>query len=181
MTKPHKIYFSINLTPWRNQFIQYGLYVIEKFVLCHGYEKILQTLNSNLVLLHVRHYAFTLAKQFSAEGRDVFLGNLVHLHVLQYFFAVAKEFLAVGTRRFPRPPQTPCFPQHHTVPCAQSILYYQCTFSGRKHIYSCLLPCRWSPTLFQIGRPSCRCSLLLDHHTLLPQHHLLHQEPPSGL
>ena len=98
MTKPHTVYFSINLTPWRNQFIQYGLYVIETFVLCHEYEKLLQTLNSNLVLLHVHHYAFTLAKQFLAEGRDVFLGNLVHLHVLQYFFAVAKEFLAVGTR-----------------------------------------------------------------------------------
>ena len=53
-------------------------------------------LNSNLVLLHVFHSAFTLAKQFSAENRDVFLVNLVHLHVLQYF-AVAKEFLAVGT------------------------------------------------------------------------------------
>ena len=38
-------------------------------------------------------YAFTLAKQFLAEG----LSNLVHLHVLQYFFAVAEEFLAVGT------------------------------------------------------------------------------------
>ena len=74
------------------------LYVIEKFVLCHGQEKILQAFNSNLVLLHVCHYAFTLAKQFLAEGRDVFLVNLVHLHVLQYFFAVAKEFLAIGTR-----------------------------------------------------------------------------------
>ena len=69
VTKPHTIYFSINLTPWRNQFIQYGLYVIVKFLLCHGYEKILQTFNSNLVLLHVHHYAFTLAKQFLAEGR----------------------------------------------------------------------------------------------------------------
>ena len=84
--------------PWRNQFIQYGLYVIEKFVLCPGYEKILHTLNSNSVLLHVRHYAFTLAKQFMAEGREVFLNNLVHLHVLHNFFAVAKEFLAVGIR-----------------------------------------------------------------------------------
>ena len=46
----------------------------------------------------MRHYAFTLAKIFLAEGRDVFLGNLVHLHVLQYFFALAKEFQAVGTR-----------------------------------------------------------------------------------
>ena len=97
-SKPHTIYFSINLTPWTNQFIQYGLYVIKKFVLCHGYEKILQTLNSTLVLLYVCCYAFTLAKQFLAEGRYVFLVNLVHLHVLQYFFAVAKEFLAVGTR-----------------------------------------------------------------------------------
>ena len=60
--------------------------------------KIFKTFNSNLVLLYVRYYAFTLAKQFLAEGRVVFLGNLVHLHVLQYFFAVAKEFLAVGTR-----------------------------------------------------------------------------------
>ena len=66
--------------------------------MCHGYEKILQTLNSNLVLLHVCHYAFPLARNFSAEGRDIFLANLVHLHVLQYFFAVAKEFLAIGTR-----------------------------------------------------------------------------------
>ena len=70
----------------------------KEFVLCHGYEKILQTLNSNLVLLHVCHYAFTLAKTFSAEGGDIFLVNLLHLHVLQYFFAVAKEFLAIGTR-----------------------------------------------------------------------------------
>ena len=53
----------MNLTPWRNQFIQYGFYVIEQFVLCHGYEKIIQTLNSNFVLLHVRRYAFTLAKK----------------------------------------------------------------------------------------------------------------------
>jgi hypothetical protein len=98
MTKPHKIYLSINLTPWTNQFIQYGVYVIKKFVLCHGYEKILQTLNSNKVLLHVCHYAFTLAKTFLAEGGDICLVNLVHLHVLQYFFAVAKEFLAIGTR-----------------------------------------------------------------------------------
>ena len=60
--------------------------------------KILETLNSNFVLLHVRHYAFTLTNKFSAEGRHVFLGNLVHHYVFQYFFAVAKEFLAVGTR-----------------------------------------------------------------------------------
>ena len=98
MTKPHKIYISINLTQWTNQFIQYRIYVIQKFVLCHGYAKILQTLNSNLVLLHVCHYAFTLAKKFPAEGTDAFLVNLVHHHVLQYFFAVAKEFLAVETR-----------------------------------------------------------------------------------
>ena len=98
MTKPHKIYPTINLTPWTNQFIQYGLYLIKKFVLCHGYEKILQTLHSILLLLHVCHYAFTLTKKILTEGRDVFLVNLVHLHVLQYFFAVAKEFLAVGTR-----------------------------------------------------------------------------------
>ena len=65
---------------------------IEKIVFCHGYEKILETLNSNLVLLHVCHYTFTLAKKFLAEDRDAFLVNLVHLHVLQYFFAVAKEF-----------------------------------------------------------------------------------------
>ena len=62
--------------------------------MCHGYEKILQTLNKNVVLLHVCHYAFKLAKKFLAEGRDVFPVNLVHLHVLQYFFAVAKEFFA---------------------------------------------------------------------------------------
>ena len=60
--------------------------------------KYYKTLNRNLVLFHVCHYAFTLAKKFSAEGRDLFLLNLVHLHVLQYFFAVAKELLAVGTR-----------------------------------------------------------------------------------
>ena len=98
MTKPHKIYLLINLTPWTNQFIQYGHYVIKKFVFCHGYEKILQTLNSNLVLIHVCHYAFTLARKLFAEGKNIFLVNLVHLHVLQYFFAVAKEFLAIGTR-----------------------------------------------------------------------------------
>ena len=78
--------------------IFHSIWVIEKLVLCHGYEKILQTLNSNLLLIHVCHYAFTLAKKYLAEGRDVFLVNLVHLHVLQYFFAVAKEFLAIGTR-----------------------------------------------------------------------------------
>ena len=69
---------------------------MEKFVLCHGYEKILQTLNINSGLLHVCHSLWQ--KKISAEGRDVFLVNLVHLHVLQYFFAVAKEFLAIGTR-----------------------------------------------------------------------------------
>ena len=42
-------------------FFQYGLYVINKFLLCDGYDKILQAFNSNLVLVHVRHYAFTLA------------------------------------------------------------------------------------------------------------------------
>ena len=62
--------------------IIYSIWVIEKFVLYHGYEKILQTLNINIVLLHVSHYAFTLAKKILAEGRDVFLVNLVHLHVL---------------------------------------------------------------------------------------------------
>ena len=98
MTILQKIYYSINLKSWTNQFIQYGLYVIEKFVLCHRYEKILQTLNSNLVLLHVCHYAFTFAKKFLTECRDVFLVNLLHLHVLHYFFVVPKEFLAVGTR-----------------------------------------------------------------------------------
>ena len=98
VTKPHIIYLSINLIPWTNQFIQYGLYVLEKFVLCHGFEKILQTFNSILVLLHVCHHVYTLAKKFSAEGRDFFLVNLVHLHVLQYFFDVAQMFLAIGTR-----------------------------------------------------------------------------------
>ena len=78
-------------------FNKYGLYVIEKYLLCHGYKKILQTINSNLVLFHVLHYTFTLDQQFMAEGRNVFLGDLMHLHVLSYFFAVAEEFLAVGT------------------------------------------------------------------------------------
>ena len=72
VTKPHKIYHSINLTPWKNQFIQYGLYVIEKFVLSHGYEKILQTLNNNLVLLPVCHYAFPLANIFFGRRQICF-------------------------------------------------------------------------------------------------------------
>ena len=100
MTKPHKLYFSIKLTPWTNYFIQYGLYVTEKFVLCHGYKKILQNLNRNLLLLYVCHYAFTLVKQVLGRRQRRFLISLVHPHVLQYFFAVAKEFLAVVTRDF---------------------------------------------------------------------------------
>ena len=149
MTKPHKIYFSINLTPWGNQFIQYGLYVIETFVLCHGYEKILQTLNSKLVLLHLLHYAYTLAKQFSTESRDVFLDNLVHLRVLQYFFAVAKEFVAVETRFvFPVLFRLLVFLNIKQFYVLNHFCIINVHFLAKKHIYSCWFPCCWSPTLF---------------------------------
>ena len=147
--------------------------------MCHGYEKILQTLNSNVVLLHVSHYAFTLAKQFSAEGRDVFIVNLVHLHVLQYFFAVAKELLAIGTRDiFPVLLRLLVFLNNTQFHMLNQLCIINVHFlADSTFIVFCFLVAG----LQLCFRTSFLCSLLLDHHTLLPQHHLLHREPPSGL